>query len=376
MSGAEAAGGLRKMARAVGTALAGGAVVWTAGAGAGAAADALLPERPVYRRNAGCAPTLPPPPERMPWSQGDSAICYAYATADMISARVGRRVSALDVATGFYFSDPGRLLLSRDPRLRRHLARRPDLTQAIARERARVDVDREGNPDGRPYFEKLEGGEEDLAALLANVKGLCPEEDLPSDDGYVHVSAWLKAQRVRAGFAPLGPFCPRATGSFPARFSDRAAMAHNEAWTARVDRLCRRFRPAQPLLPVSYRIAAHQEDYDLARRAGWRPTSAQLRRLFSRIDYALDNGRTPTVGYSFYLLQPRAAGDPDEFADHSSTVVGRRKIGGVCHYAVQDNTGELCFKFRPHVASRCVLGRIWLSEKELAGSVYSVIYLR
>ena len=35
----------------------------------------------------------------------------------------------------------------------------------------------------------LEGGEEDIAALLYNVGGLCKDQDLPSYDGFTHFAA-------------------------------------------------------------------------------------------------------------------------------------------------------------------------------------------
>ncbi|WP_204270418.1 hypothetical protein, partial [Klebsiella aerogenes] len=43
-----------------------------------------------------------------------------------------------------------------------------------------------GNRRREPYFDKLEGGEEDAAALLYNLDGLCTERDLPSHEGYAH----------------------------------------------------------------------------------------------------------------------------------------------------------------------------------------------
>ena len=82
----------------------------------------ILPVAPTYTRNATCASvsaTIPfeihtgtqdvgisPSPKDLPLNQGESAICFAYATADMISHRVGRPVSPLDVATKFYFGRP------------------------------------------------------------------------------------------------------------------------------------------------------------------------------------------------------------------------------------------------------------------------------
>ncbi len=348
--------------------------------GAGGAAQAvdlrILPERPAYQRNASCAPAPAPPPERMPLSQGDSAICFAYATADMVSQRIGRRVSPLDVANTFYFADATRLPRARDPRLRKLLAEREGLFEEIARERNRVDINLDGNPTRKPFFDKLEGGEEDLASLLLNVKGLCLDRDLPSDDGYTHVWPWLKAQRVAAGLRPPINYSPRATGALVSKFQDPVANRFNADWLAYVERRCKRFTPPVPLLPVSYRIAAHQEDFIESRKRGLHATPEQRARMFAMIDYALDHKRNPTIGYSFYLLQARARDDPDEYADHSSAVIGRRKVKGACQYLVQDNTGELCFKFRPEIAARCTLGRIWLTESELADTLYSVIYLR
>ena len=336
----------------------------------------ILPENPSYARNAACARIDPPPPERMPLSQGDSAICFAYATADMVSQRVGRRVSALDVANTFYFADPAQLARARDPRVARHVARRPDLLDEIARERNRVDVNLDGNPTRKPFFDKLEGGEEDLASLMLNVKGLCLARDLPSDDGYTHVWPYLKARRTAAGLAPPINYCARATGATVEKMRDPVADRANAEWFAHVERRCRRFVSPVPLLPVSYRIAAHQEEFIERKRRGDHATREERARMFAMIDYALDHKRNPTIGYSFYLLQARAADDPDEYADHSSAVIGRRKVGGACQYLVQDNTGELCFKFRPEIAARCTLGRIWLTESELADTLYSVIYLR
>lgn len=351
-------------------------LVFATSAAAERADPKILPEHPAYARNATCAPVRAPPLERMPLSQGDSAICFAYATADMVSQRVGRRVSPLDVASTFYFADPSRLARARDPRVAHHAASRPHLADDIARERNRVDVNLDGNPTRKPFFDKLEGGEEDLASLLLNVKGLCLDRDLPSDDGYTHVWPFLKARRVAAGLAPPLDYCPRAIGATTANLRDSVADRANMEWLAYVERRCKRFASPVPLLPVSYRAAANQEEFILNKRRDVHVSREERAHMFAMIDYALDHKRNPTIGYSFYLLQARAADDPDEFADHSSAVVGRRKVNGVCQYQVQDNTGELCFKFRPEIAARCTLGRIWLTESELADTLYSVIYLR
>src|ERR1700730_7747338 len=108
----------------------------------------LLPASVRYTRNNECTDVrvpmppsthsaiegnmISPPPVDMPLSQGDSAICFAYATADMISQRVQTEISALDVATKYYFTDPSDLANLANPDLRIHLREMGDYRTAIA----------------------------------------------------------------------------------------------------------------------------------------------------------------------------------------------------------------------------------------------------
>lgn len=352
----------------------------------------LLPAAAAYARTPGCAPVtvvaprirphthpldgrISPDPAASPMSQGDSAICFAYATADMISQRVGVTVSALDVATQYYFADPAELEDLPEPALRRYLRRNPETLREIAASRNEADVSREGNPARLPYFDKLEDGQEDAAALLYNVAGICPDRDLPSFDGYAQHARLFAALRYRARTAPRNRSYRSLAGTV-ARLRDPAADPFNAAWLAHVSRACARLPLPVPLLPVSARIADNQLDFMDRLDRGRPPTPAESGRLLAMIDYALDHGRTPTVGYSWYLLEDRDPKDPDMAADHSSTLIARRRVGGACQYHLQDNTGEYCARMRPGIARRCELGRIWVSEAELARTLYSVIYLR
>ncbi|PIU05879.1 MULTISPECIES: hypothetical protein [Methylobacterium] len=361
-------------------------------AGAGERVDPrLLPARPAYARNPACAPVripmppsthalpgnvgLSPKPAEIPVGQGDSAICYAYATADMISQRVGVAVSPLDVATRFYFADPGRLADHPDPRVRAHLRAHPSYREDIAWSRNAVDISIDGNRRREPYFDKLEGGEEDAAALLYNLDGLCTERDLPSHEGYAHFTKPFAKLRFSASVRAPNQ-CFRRTGATVERLRSRRADAFNDAWLRLTEARCRRRPLPVPLLPISYRVAANQLEFMDMLEAGTPPTPRQIERMLAMVDYALDNGRAPTVGYSWYILQDRDPKDPDLAADHSSTVIARRRQGGACRYLVQDNTGEYCSRMRPGVRERCENGRVWLNEGELRRTLYSVIYLR
>ncbi len=351
----------------------------------------LLPAHPGYARNAACAPVriamppathrlpggapISPRPAEIPVGQGDSAICFAYATADMISQRVGRAVSPLDVAGKFYFADPARLERLSNPVLRAHLRAHPNHAADIAWSRNAADINPIGNPDRQPYFDKLEGGEEDAAALLYNLDGLCEERDLPSHEGYAHFTPTYAALRFSAPVRARNQ-CFRRIGATVGKLRSHRADAFNDAWLKRVETLCRRRPLPVPLLPVSTRVAANQLDFMAMLEAGRPPARRDITRLLARVDYALDHGRAPTIGYSWYILQDRDPKDPDLAADHSSAVIGRRRAAGRCQYLVQDNTGEYCARMRPDIARRCDNGRVWLREDELRRTLYSVIYLR
>ena len=356
----------------------------------GALDTSLLPERPVYSRNRACTEAvvalpprrsthpldgrISPDPALSPMSQGDSAICFAYATADMISQRVGVTVSALDVATRYYFADPAGLYRNRDRALRKYLAAHPDLAEEIAESRNDTEASKERNPLRKPFFDKLEDGQEEEAALLYNLGGLCPDRDLPSFDGYGQHVRTLGRLRWRSRLAPK--MCWRSLGGTVDKLRDPATDAFNAGWIAHVERRCRRRPLPVPLLPVSDAIADNQLDF-MERKASGDPALAQGgERLMGMIDYALDHGRLPVVGYSWYVLEERDPKDPDLAADHSSPIIARRKTNGRCQYHLQDNTGEYCSRMRPGIRERCAFGRVWLDEAELRASLYSVIYLR
>lgn len=352
----------------------------------------LLPETAAYARNAACdATTIPMPPSThsavdenrispkpvdMPLSQGDYAICFAYATADMISQRIGVEISALDVATKYYFADPARLAQSTNPDLLRHLRRMGDYRAAITESRATLEVTNEDNPGGDPYVDKLEGGEEDIAALLYNIDGLCEDRDLPSYDGYTHFLGRLGLLRRWFRLFSAAPYCKAGlVGAAPGLYSAKTD-GYNASWLRLVERQCRRRALPAPLLPISYRIASNEASFMELLEKGQEPSAAQVDRMFSMIDYALDHHRAPAIGYSWYVLEVAGPNETDFVADHSSVIIGRRKVGTVCQYRVQDNTGEYCARMRKGVAQRCESGRIWLTEDELKRTLYSVTYLR
>ena len=123
-------------------------------------------------------------------------------------------------------------------------------------------------------------------------------------------------------------------------------------------------------------MAANQAEFVELRESGTPPSQKAITRILAMIDYALDHGRVPTIGYSWYLLEDRDPKDPDLHADHASPVIARRKVGGTCQYRIQDNTGEYCARMREGMREACENGRVWVGEEALRRTLYSVTYLR
>ena len=63
-------------------------------------------------------------------------------------------------------------------------------------------------------------------------------------------------------------------------------------------------------------------------------------------------------------------------ADGRKIIVGAFTAGGTCHYMVQDDSGEGCVNFYPHLHDRCTHGRIRLTRPELRTTLHRVTYLR
>ena len=352
----------------------------------------LLPAKVTYVRDAPCNPVeihmpvdhhwasdgnlISPRPSAMPLFQGDTAMCFAYSTADMISQRVQVVVSPLDVATKYYFANVARLGASQSLDLQRHLAAMGDYRFRIRQVRAKADVSAVGNPGRLPFIDKLEDGEEDIAALTYNIGGICEDRAFPSYDGFKFHADYLSHLRFQARFLPKPKQCFSILGDAAQGLLSPKTDWFNATWVQHVEQSCHRFPSPVPLLPVTYRIAENEQDFMTMLDEGRRPTRRSIDRMFSMLDYALDHQRAPAIGYSFWVFEERPATDPDVTADHSSVVIGRRKVAGACQYRVQDNTGEYCSRMRGAISARCENGRVWLTKDELRQTLYSVTYLR
>ena len=241
--------------------------------------------------------------ERMPPSQGDTAICFAYATAGMISRRVGFEVSPLDVATTFFFSRP-------------------------------AGCGRRAGPRSRSTSGRIRGGLRD--ARLGPEPGRHRAGRRTRRDVRMSTS-WRAARRTRRRCSPTSracaraPTCPRTTAS--SRTAGACSGCGGRAFGAAPNQCPRAVAGAPGEGPRADRRRLQRALAGLRRRAlpkGREPGAAaaglvplaqdqeaflameitpQLRarqaKMIAMVDYAL---ATAISGHRLQLLHPAAAG--------------------------------------------------------------------
>ena len=315
-------------------------------------------------------------------SQGETNFCFAYSSAVLLSQRAGMDISALDLATNFYFTDPERLLLNKNPELIKYLSDHPDWRKEILESRESAEIYPSTSLDGksvaRPYFHSLAGGIEDITLLLANARGVCLERDFPSDEGLkshqTKIDEFVKLAEMNAKSTPVITVDPRIHKFHP-HFREPIADVFNTQWLAYARGSCKRSPLLFAALPESYYAAQSYEDLlDKLKKKEIQADQEALK-LYRTLDQALERGRVAAAGYSLYSFTTwRDA--TDAFGDHSSAIVARKNVGGQCQYLVRDASGLECSEFYEPYRSRCSKGDFWVTRDELAKTLYSIVYLR
>jgi len=309
-----------------------------------------------------------------PWDQGDTGWCYAFTAAQLVSFKLQKKISAFDLALQANFSSLEELKKLEDPRIQSYLKINADIFDQIQETRSleseRLRSSKILTPSG--FLEV--GGEEHHAILMANTKGFCLENSLPSQENAMKKTfsiaqkKWLKSEQNRKS-ADLQT--PQILGILKDPRAKRAAKALLDEADLRCGP---RLKLANPLLPVS--ILAAEDAAGLKRTF---PTQKALtwnrNRMFSHINQALNEGRPVTIGYDAHEVQDTP--NDGESGEHSSLIVARKKMKGTCYYFVRDSYGKSCDQYQTKFKSRCeeAQGGIWVKDTDL-NSIYSVIQLK
>ena len=302
-----------------------------------------------------------------PRTMGDSAFCFAYSSAVLLSQRTGRDVSALDLATGFYLSAPAKFSERVAPVVRAELG--DDFIARLAGETSRPGVDIDGK---LAIFPHLEGGFEASTLAWANARGICEDRRLPSAGG-TDAYARLNRRLTRAASHERLTAGPEVEG-IAARFRGPVTDRFHTGWLRYTRDRCRA-RPAPvAVLPVDFALTGTSREFLRARREGRLDDDDQTR-VFEVLDYALDHDRVAAIGFDLNTVQGHP-GYVDDDGDHSVAIVGRRQTPAGCQYLVRDSAPDPCSDFAAAIRPRCDNHQYWLTEDELRRSLYSVTYLR
>lgn len=325
----------------------------------------------------GCAPTDLRSTLGAPRDQGDTGWCFSHTTADLISQRTGIRVSAFDVATTFILGNPTQLLQSQDPEVRRYLAENPDFVEKLNNSRGSEPENFERKKILTDEGLYNTGGDEDYAAVMGNIKGLCRESDLPS--GTKNFERSLREIRRHHAKTPGKLQCDpaRPFGNDFHAITDRGSQIAALSFQDWVDKKCKRVPSPAPLIPVAMRGADDASDWEKLRTSNPAEHEKRRKALAEEIDRALGAGRAVAIGYNAYDIEAAEPGDDKRHGDHSSIIAARKMIGGKCHYFLRNSRGADCSEYTPAFKKKCekAAGGVWLTLDEIP-SLYGVISLK
>lgn len=265
-------------------------------------------------------------------SQEDQGLCYAFVAADLVSHRIGRRVSAIGIAlTNIRERDWSERLNS------------------LFRE------------------DKFGSGHVRSSLLRSRATGFCPDEDLPATP---RALAELRTIRGLEGKAltpidPDGPFAP-PPGLKSGLFLNLHMRTLNEILAG-----------ATTINHALFEAQKKNCERRVILPAGLRPirrlrsdSPGDTEGLVPQIDERLDKGDIVGIDYEVFFDKRRL---PDL---HASTIVARRPLDGRCHYLIRNSWGKnSCHIVLPEYERKCEDGQVWVPADELGRHVRSINYL-
>lgn len=293
-----------------------------------------------------------------PRDQADTGWCFAHTAADLMSVKLGKRVSAFDFAVQFIANDLEEW--RRSPGIVGYLAQHPGFYGWI--KKIRRDEPENFLPSHIFSLKGIfnQGGSEDAALLLSNLRGACLDAHFEDGEAgfeksIVELRRMLSVSRKRGD--PV-----------------EHALALALEW---VDARCgRRLRYTRPALPESHYIAKSLDELLEKKRDPAFALREKQAGLVREIDINLSAGRPVAIGYNAFDVMKLSRGEDPNSGDHSSLLVARRKIQGECRYFLRNSWGENCNIYSAKFKTRCEQksGGVWVSSAELT-TLYSVITL-
>lgn len=260
-------------------------------------------------------------------NQGISGLCFAYEGADLLTYKLGYRVSALDVAL-YYLKFSSHKKIS--------------------------DV--------------YANGGDTLAPLNNGARmGFCSEQSLASDEDRVDFSEtphakiydslmWLEKHGWKTDQSFLVAQSIFSNLSY-SHFQTAADIKNEKARFNYLQRVVCPEKTALSNIKLEYREAARR---------------SEVPALIETVNQQLQKNNITGIGFhsnDLYSIK-------DTYDNHATTIIGRRwnSEKNRCEYLMRDNFGSQCEVYEKGL--ECEGGNIWLSEKFLLKNLYEVEYLK
>ncbi len=307
-----------------------------------------------------------------PLDQGDTGHCFAHSAASLIGAKLGVRVSPLQLATNYVLANPEEITHTADPELRRRIT--PALLAAWKNDRS---AEPENYAPETILTEKgllNTGGEEWPTLIVANFLGLCRESRLPGGRGvhkkYLEEILKFHEERWKRGIPPEEMSNPIGEVKDP--------VARAKAWSFRhwVESTCgRTIKPSRALLPGTLNVAKNLKQFRRFEALHLFAPDQAHGAVMKAVDRQLDRGMPVAIGYSLADIMPEgfATGAVEE-VDHSSVLAGRKKMGGKCYYYLRNSFGDALDGYHSRFKGRLEQGGVWVLPEEIP-SLYSAVWL-
>ncbi|MNJ94880.1 Papain family cysteine protease [compost metagenome] len=262
-----------------------------------------------------------------PRNQDSIGWCYAFSGADLLSYKLGKRISAADLAINY----------------------NDNWLNNLGKKMGFGETDFDG------------GWEEPAIAATAKKGGACLEQNLRSEDnGYSSLFNTLtKIEETKRGLAKGSACYDSITATYPnlpekdyVEVVEKTSRA--EVVRALSDKAC---GPRIPLNDIKVEVMTKSAEKN-----------------FKTIDEQLAQGNIVSVAYNVHVLV-----DPDDMSgkpNHASVLVGRKydKKTRQCQYLIRNSWGRGCGSYSE--SWKCEEGNVWVSKEALSRGLYGVTYLK
>ena len=272
--------------------------------------------------------------------QGSAGWCFAYSTADLISHRLNKKISATDLAINFYYQMP---------------------------EMPKSDL------------LSMASGGSDMGSMSYINNKYCGEEVMPSSDLEEH--SCLKQGRKlealdvvrlienldRKGLVDLSE-CE--LNSIKALYKN---ISTEEITSTLSNRTLSSFMKINELREKNCQLQRIKPVTKLVMKSGLSIGADSLK----DINEQLDRNNPISLNYDahFLLNRPRTFGSVD---NHYSVIVGRRlnESTNTCQYLIRNSWGKDCSIYPTHYKTQCEEGNIWVDENVLGQNILGVHFIR